>query len=52
MIEHQDFFSKVLRAYRLFGLKHAVQVVQELRPDLTYDQAYDLARDIIFEFVS
>ena len=43
MSEYQEFFSKVLRAYRLFGLKHAVQVVQELWPGLTYSEAHDIA---------
>lgn len=49
----KQLFSAVVKAYSQFGrVSDAANAVQENRPDMTYQQAYDLAYDILFEFVS
>jgi len=44
----RQFFNQVIRAYRTFGRLHdAALVVQAHNPEMTYQDARDLAHDII-----
>lgn len=48
----RQLISAVVKAYSQFGrISDAAKVVKENRSDMTYQQAYDLARDILFEFM-
>ena len=48
----KQLFSEVVRAYRLSGYSGAARVIQKHYPEKSYQMAYDLAFDMLTEFVS